>query len=54
MDDNFAKDDEALDYIVYREITKNTSHRPEPAREGCLSVLLLPVLFIAGVYLLMT
>ncbi len=53
MDDEFTKDDKALDFIIYEEITNDTGDQAPSPGKGCLSVLLLPVLLVTGLHLMM-
>lgn len=48
-----VSDDETLDFIIYQEMSKNSGRQTPPSGHGCLSVLLLPVLFTTGLYLMM-
>ena len=48
-DDNIFDEDDALDYIMYKEVEKEVNN-PQ-AKTGCLGVLLvviIPVTFVAG------
>lgn len=48
-----VSDDEALDFIIYQEMSKNSGGRTPPSGHGCFFVFLLPALFTTGLYLMM-
>jgi hypothetical protein len=41
MDDNDVERDDALDYIIYQDITNEDQHRGSNPRSGCLSMVVL-------------
>jgi len=50
-DDNLFDEDDALDYILYKECEKKRQ-QPGNGKSGCLGVLLLIVLPLAGLLII--
>ena len=52
-DDNFFDDDDAVDFILYEEMTRqgqdNQSNQKKPGNNGCLGVVVLLVLPALGI-----
>lgn len=48
-----VNDDDALDYIVFAEMTRKANQPVPSSGHGCFLALLLPVLFVAGVFAVM-
>ncbi len=51
MDDNLFDEDDALDYILYEECEKK-DNRPGNGKSGCLGLLMLIVLPLAGLLII--
>jgi len=48
-DDNIFDEDDALDYIMYEEVSKNSQRENNKSTGGCLSLLLLLTIPVSSI-----
>ncbi len=48
-DDNIFDEDDALDYIMYEEVSKNTQRGNNKSTGGCLSLLILLTIPVSSI-----